>query len=353
MILYRTEPYPIQMRNIMLLDDIESGGVIYVNKDTYDQALLLSGRMDGDPQRVLTTIKLPKMEVYRTIPGLKGLMENMMKTMPKPINMLAPFLIFCYQNQGIEWKADDREMAYGILHQFSQLVDFNNITLVPAEVRSNLSLPTALIKQYKASWDELCSSLEDKILMEPKIIENTVIMPAGGAIPQNNVPLWSNGAITQEVLMNMQQPAMQPQVQQLVPAPQPQVQQPAPAQQPTVQEQQKTVQPAPAPQPVAKQETKVEQAKPAEQPKAPEPQKSEDEKAADDIAAIIAAMQKESAERDKKRKEKEDKRNISTPKPQNTNVADEPAKPAPIHTAARSTAQQAQELNEVLDEFDF
>ena len=45
MILYRKEPYPIQMKNVMLLDDTKSGGVVYVNKNTYDQALLLSGRL--------------------------------------------------------------------------------------------------------------------------------------------------------------------------------------------------------------------------------------------------------------------------------------------------------------------
>lgn len=165
MILYRKEPYPIQMKNIMLLDDAKSGGVVYVNQTTYDQALMLSARLDGDPKRVLDILKSPKTEVYRTIYGLKGLVEEMMSSMPKPINMLAPFLIFCVQNQGIEWDAEDREFAYGILHYYSMLTDLNQITLVPAEVRNNISIPTAVLKAYQTSWDDLCSTLKDNVVM--------------------------------------------------------------------------------------------------------------------------------------------------------------------------------------------
>ena len=165
MILYRKEPYPLQMRNIMLLDDDKSGGVVYVNKNTYDQAIMLSSRLNGDPKRVLDILKSPKTEAYRAILGLKGLVDEMMSSMPKPLNMLAPFLVFCTQNQGMEWKADDRELAYGILHQYSQLTDFNQITLVPVEVRNNITIPTTILKSYQTSWDDLCSTLQEKVVM--------------------------------------------------------------------------------------------------------------------------------------------------------------------------------------------
>lgn len=164
MILYRKEPIPLQMRNIMLLDDDTTGGVVYVNKQTYDQALLLHGRFDGDPNRVINTIKGKGTETYVVNVELRGLVENMMKAMPKPLNMLAPFIILATQNKNIEWKADDLIMGYGILHQFSQLIDFNATTLVPAEVRNNLSLPTIILMQYEASWDELCSTLKDRVV---------------------------------------------------------------------------------------------------------------------------------------------------------------------------------------------
>lgn len=367
MIIYRTEPYRIQMRNIMLLDDIESKGVVYVNKDTYDQALLLSGRLDGDPQRVLNIIKTPKNQIYLTIAGLKGLMENMIKTMPKPLNMLAPFLILCATNQGIEWKADDRVFAYGILHQFSQLTDFNSITTVSAEVRSNVSLPTALLMQYQASWDELCSSLTDKVVLgeptedeisanaglsletkfaelESKMLKSvtSAIESAVARIPVTiqQVPnsqqgaIWSNGAV-------ISQPA-----QMVQPTQQAQPVQPAQTAQP--------VQPtAPAPTPVAPAAVQQQPAAQAQQNSAP---KSEDEQKADDILAIIEAMKNDSKKRDEDRKKKMGEAKPATPKPEAApaqKTTDDGKTVIPLQTGARSTAQESKEINQVFDEFDF
>lgn len=179
MILYRKEPYPLQMKNIMLLDDAKSGGVVYVSKTTYDQALMLHSRFDGNVQRVIDTLKSKKTEAYIAIPGLPNTINAMGKTMPEPLNILAPFLMLCTQNQGIEWNENDREFAYGILHQYSQLIDFNAMTLVPAEVRANVTIPTALLKQYQVSWDDICSTLEDKVVALPKqaVVQQVVQAP--------------------------------------------------------------------------------------------------------------------------------------------------------------------------------
>lgn len=191
MILYRKEPYPLQMKNIMLLDDVKSGGVVYVNKATYDQALMLHSRFDGNVQRVADTIKSKKTEVYITIPNLPKVIETMGKTMPEPLNILAPFLMLCANNTGIEWNVEDREMVYGILHQYSQLIDFNAMTLVPAEVRANVQFPTSLLKQYKVSWEDLCSTLEDNVVLAPKTMIQEVkveqpvqVAPASTPVPQ-------------------------------------------------------------------------------------------------------------------------------------------------------------------------
>lgn len=167
MIIYRKEPYPLQMRNIMLLDDNSTGGVVYVNKATYDQALLLFGRFDGNAQRVLDTIKGKGTEVYTFNKPLKELVEKACKEFPEPLNMIAPFIIYATPNQGIEWEGAGLELAYGILHQLSQLIDFNATTLVPKEVRAQITLPTAILMQYKASWEELCSTLKDKVVAIP------------------------------------------------------------------------------------------------------------------------------------------------------------------------------------------
>ena len=373
MILYRTEPYPLQMRNIMLLDDVESGGVVYVNKDTYDQALLLSGRMDGNPQRVLDVLKTPKNQVYVTMAGLKGLMDNLMKSMPKPLNMLAPFLIFCHHNQGIDWDAKNREMGYGILHQFSQLIDFNAVTTISADARATISLPTALINQYQTSWNELCSSLEDKIVLETPVVYEGPIksaddeqnleqmfqqfqrdvvssveltvreivsrIPATMPIP---MPMQvGNGAITQQMIQSQN---VAPQTVQQQPS------NPTPA---PVQTSEPVKEQTPAPQTDAQSKedkptvTCVPADAPATQP-AKEDAKNEDEKAADDIMAIIAAMKQESATRDKEREAK--MKSIGASKP--TEPSSAPTSSA-IHTNARSTKEEASQLTEVLDEYDF
>lgn len=174
MIIYRKEPYPLQMRNIMLLDDNSTGGVVYVSKATYDQALLLHGRFDGNPQRVLDTIKGKGTEVYVFNNPLKELVEKACKEFPEPINMVAPFLIYATSNQNIDWTKADMVTAYGIVHQLSQLIDFNATTLVPKEIRMQLSLPTAILMQYETSWNELCSTLEERLALV-NIASTTVV----------------------------------------------------------------------------------------------------------------------------------------------------------------------------------
>lgn len=276
MILYRKEPYPIQMRNVMLLDDVKSGGIIYVNKTTYDQAITLASRLDGDPKRVLDIIRTPKNEAYRVTIGLKDLVADMMASMPKPLNMLAPFLIFCVQNQGIEWKPDDREFAYGILHQFSQMFDFNAITLVPTEVRNNINLPTAILKEYQTSWDDLCMTLKDVVVVSY-------------AAPAQLAPVSV-----------VQQPAPVPVVQQAVTVP--------------------------------AQET-LAQPEPTAQAAAPKQEESEEEEMARKLAVLQAQWAKEAEEEEKKREERLSKRK-SESKPTTSSVASTTSK----QEAAESSA---------------
>ena len=176
MIIYRKEPYPLQMKNIMLLDEEITGGIVYVNKATYDQALLLYGRFDGNPQRVLDIIKGKGTDSYICMPELSGLVNLMCQKMPEPLNMIAPFLIYATPNSGIVWKADDVELGYGILHQLSQLIDFNATTLVPKEIRQQITLPTAILLQYKTSWSELCSTLEDKVVEVKGVKKKKVVI---------------------------------------------------------------------------------------------------------------------------------------------------------------------------------
>lgn len=341
----------------MLLDDAESGGLVYVNKDTYDQALLLSGRMDGNPQRVLDVIKTPKTEIYRTMAGFKALMENMMRTMPKPLNMLAPFLIFCVGNQGIEWKENDRILAYGILHQLSQLMDFNSATLVPAQIRTDVALPTALLMQYETSWNELCSSLEDKIVsITPEKSEEKE--DAVTAEELRNTLEKITAALTRIEEMRSQAPqviyAQQPMAQQPVVVPQPVVQP-----QPAVQIQPAQAQTEVTGTPVVQKTEETKAAETAGETKTTEPVKEgapapvqasveedEDAKKEAAVAAIIAKMNAEREAKNDKAKEKLDKLTEgSSSKTEDTTGS--------YHTDKRYTEKEREDINQVLDEYDF
>ncbi len=266
------------MKNVMLLDDVKSSGVVYVNKTTYDQALLLSGRLDGDPKRVLDILRSPKTEAYRVILGLKGLIDEMMSSMPKPINMLAPFLAFCAQNQGITWDPKDRVFAYGILHQFSMLVDFNAITLVPVEVRNNITVATTVLKEYETSWDDLCSSLRDKVVLgQVQPVQQVVQVP------------------------------IQPQVQETV----------------VVQ-----------PQPIQSPQASVQQTTSADNSQQQQPAKSSEQSMEDKIRAFQERMEREAEEEEKERLAAEAKRNAEENKPKP--AAAQPAKKSESSDAAQS-----------------
>lgn len=164
MILYRKEPYPLQMKNIMMLDDISTGGVVYVDKLTYDQAVMLYGRHEGDVNAVMRVIK-PVDDSWKDVPGLYELMKKFKEEAPEPLNMLAPFLTMLGKNKGIEFDPENMEMAYGILHQMSQQIDFNGASLIPANMRAGVTIPTYLLKNYQQSWDSLCETLEEHIKM--------------------------------------------------------------------------------------------------------------------------------------------------------------------------------------------
>ena len=58
-----------------MLDDISTGGVVYVDKLTYDQAVMLYGRHEGDVNAVMRVIK-PADDSWKDVPGLYELMKK-------------------------------------------------------------------------------------------------------------------------------------------------------------------------------------------------------------------------------------------------------------------------------------
>lgn len=164
MILYRKEPVPLLMRNMMMLDDVESGGVLYVSKATYDQAVLISSRFDGDCNAVWSTLKDSKV-TYSEIPGFMDFLKNYKEKAPEPLNILAGFLGLVAQTKGVDFKEMTLVDAYGFLHSISQMIDFNALSVVPKEVRAKVDIPKVILTSYELSWNEICATLEDHTVL--------------------------------------------------------------------------------------------------------------------------------------------------------------------------------------------
>ena len=166
MIIYREKPYPIQMRNVMLLEPDDSSYVLYVSKETYDQALQINVRFDGNINRVYDMLSSNIQTELNKNQGLVNVIKRYSIVMPSPINMLVPFLTLCYKKDTITWDVDSKDISkqiIGILHTYSQFIDFSSVISVPPEVRLSIDLPVPILMNYENSWSTLCDSLEESI----------------------------------------------------------------------------------------------------------------------------------------------------------------------------------------------
>ena len=73
-------------------------------------------------------------------------------------------MMFAFES-GVMIESGDYATAYGVLHMFSQMIDFNAMTLVPSEVRLAVKLPVSILKNFESSWDDICSTLAEKVVM--------------------------------------------------------------------------------------------------------------------------------------------------------------------------------------------
>ncbi len=162
MILYSEHPVDIMMKNIMLLDDDSTGGVVYVNKATYDEAIILKSRFDGNGGAILKFVIPDKCK-----PECKDAAIRFMKTATPVLRPVGPMLTLLSSNDGIDWENATIVDMYGYLHMMSQMVDFNAIAAVPKEVRAKVDIPTSLIKGYQESWNALTQTLKD-IMVVPE-----------------------------------------------------------------------------------------------------------------------------------------------------------------------------------------
>ena len=166
MIIYRKEPIPIQMTNVMLLEDEVEGGYVYVDKNTYDQASAIFTRFDGDFQIIWKSNKSDFDS--KEHPELFKVVQKWKAEAPEPLNALLFAFSYLKDTKGVEWENISREDMYGFMHELSMMVDFNAMTLVPTEVRANIKIPKLVLMSYNTSWDSLLNGLENKVALDER-----------------------------------------------------------------------------------------------------------------------------------------------------------------------------------------
>lgn len=169
MIIYSKEPLNVMMKNILLLDDPFTDGYVYVNKETYDQALSLSVTFNQDIGRVKQGMTGKGMLNWAANKAVNHVVSLCSEQFAPPLNMIAPYLAYTHP-VGIEWPEDDKEaivMAYGILHQLSQFVNFYGAALMNAGAKAEITLPKNIMLAYEDSWKAQLDTLDKCVVVLP------------------------------------------------------------------------------------------------------------------------------------------------------------------------------------------
>lgn len=163
MIIFRETSLPIQMTNMILLEDAD-GDLVYVNKDTYDQAFAIFTRFEGDYPAIWRALaskfnKEENKEVY-------DLIVRWRKTAPEPLGALMFAFTNLKDTKGIEWNTLSKEDMYGFMHEISLMINFDAMSLVPAEIRAVTKIPKTVLLSYKTSWDSILNGLNNKVVLD-------------------------------------------------------------------------------------------------------------------------------------------------------------------------------------------
>ena len=126
------------MINVIILQD-EEGGYYYVHRDTYDQALMLTEAYSD---------KTAISKMFDSITNM-SVAEKAYNFLPKPINILAPFLCLVDGDLDIEKKED----IIGALHILTQTLNMRRIVTLPSQARNSLTFSLHIIEEYKSSWE--------------------------------------------------------------------------------------------------------------------------------------------------------------------------------------------------------
>lgn len=196
MIIYSKEPLNVMMKNILLLDDPFTSGYVYVSKETFEQALSLKITYNDDVSRVRATISGKGMLNWAANKVISHVVDLCATNFCAPINMLAPYLAYTHAI-GIDWPESDEEivsMAYGVLHQMSQFINFYGVSLMPAAGKADIMIPKNIIMAYEDSWKAQLDSL-DKCVVAVPVYVNGATPVVQTAVPAVTIPVQTTAPV--------------------------------------------------------------------------------------------------------------------------------------------------------------
>lgn len=144
MIYYSSTPLKSWQPNLIMLDLEDDLGHIYVTRNTYDQAILLSDRFNHDSDLVMQKLGCPANQ--------EDVASYMIAILPAPINILTPF--YHLIDTGVELNLDNIKQVIGVLSYMSMNLDFNMMLKVPFEVRANLVFTKSILLDYQGHFED-------------------------------------------------------------------------------------------------------------------------------------------------------------------------------------------------------
>lgn len=149
-------------------EDADGKFYLYVDKNTYDQAVLLNSKYQGDVVRLACEFRLSNTEIEKA--------QAFSVVMPAPICILGPFL----SKVNIDFAGDIEKMC-GILSQMSMCISFFEYTKMPEAARASLQFNKAYLEGYKDMWIDVASYYCDSVSVDDALVKK--IVQAIGAIP--------------------------------------------------------------------------------------------------------------------------------------------------------------------------
>lgn len=144
MIYFSETPLKMWQPNLIMLDLEDNLGHIYVTRNTYDQAVIISDRFNHDTDLVLQKLGTSNMQ--------EDVTSFMVAVLPSPINILTPF--YNLVDKSVKMNVDDLKQVVGVLSYLSTNLDFNMMLKVPFEVRANLVYTKSILLDYQGHFED-------------------------------------------------------------------------------------------------------------------------------------------------------------------------------------------------------